>query len=338
MGGNALSVPIRRLEAEEFKSYEAEVCKKLLKKFPILAPTLYYKNKTSFGDLDVIVQKPKPNRDELIKFLEEEFQTKEIYFNSDVVSFEYKDFQVDLIFMSEENFETSCHYYGYNDICNLLGRIFHKIDLSFGHTGLNYIIRDKRGSLKKRFLISKDPQKIYEFIGLDYNKYLEGFDELEDIFKFVTTSKYFNKEIFNYENLNHTNRTRNRKRTTYASFLKWLENKEFNNYEFNSDKTIYIPMIEEFFNYPLSEEIKKIEAQMTYNRFLATKFNGTIVMEVLGIEGKELGTYISYYKESFINCDFSFEEFIEQQDIEVIKNDIKCHYEMNKYHKILNNY
>lgn len=324
MGGNALKVPVVRLNATEFKEYESEVLSKLKKKFSKILPTLYYRNKPSFGDLDILVAKPKLNRDEFVQFLKDEFNTKDFYFNTDVVSFEYKNFQVDLIFVPAEDLEIAQFYYSYNDLNNLSGRVAHKLGVKFGFDGLNYVIRNEHGSISKKILITRDPRKIYDFIDLDYDRYLQGFDELEDIFEFILSSKYFSSSIFALENLNHQNRTRNRKRKTYQLFLNYLENnkieKEFN---YLKNKEEYIPYIEEFFDCKLSEKINRLREKFEYKKELSKRFNGDIIMKLIPIKGKELGSFIVKFKSRFVN----FDEYLEKNNQEKINLDIVSFYE-----------
>ncbi len=319
MGGNALNIPVKRLLEREFKEYEQEVCQILQKKFQDLKPTLYYKNKKDFGDLDIIVVKPNDfDKNSLNTFLKENFKTKEIFHNSDVISFEYKDFQVDLIFVKPEDFITAHFYFSYNDLHNLIGRVAYQLGLKFGFDGLSFVIRDELGSNIEKHIISKDPEKIYGFLDLDYQKYLKGFDELEDVFNFVTETKYFNSSIFSYENLNHQNRTRNKKRKTYASFLLWLENKKFNNYTFKN-KADYIQNIEDHFKFPIKEKIDSFYKKIEEKKELSKKFNGNIVKEVLNISDNDLGNFIKKFKSNIID----FEIYLKENSKEQIEKDIK---------------
>lgn len=67
-----------------------------------------------------------------------------------------------------------------------------------------------------------------EFGGYDYDRYLRGFDTLEDIFKFCIAGKYFDAKMFEMENLKSIDKKRNRKRWSYHLFLNYLKDNNIN--------------------------------------------------------------------------------------------------------------
>ena len=81
----------------------------------------------------------------IINYIKEIFNPKEIYKNGDVISFSYEInsfseeyFQIDLIKCENESEKLSMskYYYSYGDLGNILGRITKKYDIRFGHKGL----------------------------------------------------------------------------------------------------------------------------------------------------------------------------------------------------------
>lgn len=319
MGGNALSIETIRLNKDEFESFSKEVVEKLLTKFSYASPLKYYKNKQDFGDLDIIMDLSE-RKSNIKEILIELFNTSEIYTNDNMYSIEYKKFQVDLIFKSKENIECAEFFFSYNDLNLFIGRVAHKFGLKFGHEGLHYPVREESGNLVNRIEISKDPEKIYQFLGYDYDQYLKGFDEVEDIFRFVTSSPYFNYKIFDYDQLNHANRTRNRKRKNYAGFLEYLEVNQIDiEYPFDSNKSVYLEKIDQFF--PAANfltTLNSVREDFLKRRELATKFNGELVMELTGLKGKELGEFIFNFKK--IRPDWL--QYLEDTPIFIIQSDI----------------
>ncbi len=323
MGGNALkTVNTIRLTKSEFEPYMADVLTKLSTKFSYAAPLKYYRNKQSFGDLDIIM-KMSENKipTETKQIIKDLFNYKEIYLNDNTFSFDYQNFQIDLIFKNDEDVESTEFFFAYNDLGNLVGRLANKLNLSFGFEGLNFIIRDHHGALTKKILVSKDNRKIFDFLDLSYDRFLKGFDEVNEIFDFVVTSKYFSSSIFAYENLNHQNRTRNRKRVNYAGFLKYLEDNNITKeYQFLEDESLYIPVINEYFpESNLIQKLDKLKSDFQYQKDLAKKFNGVIVNEITGLEDAELGNFIKSFKFSKIN----FQEYLGNHTEEDIRKDIK---------------
>lgn len=319
MGGNALkSIILRRVDRSEMNTLLPEIQGKLLTYFSKVEPLKFYHNKPDFGDLDLMVPAEEMGMD-LNSFLKS-LGAQEIYKNDHTISFDYQLFQVDLIGTPLHNWETTRFYFSYNDLFNLVGRLAHKFGLKLGHEGLHYPVREESGNLVKRIEISKDPEKILQFLGLDYGRYQQGFDEVTDIFQYVISSPYFNYKIFDYDQLNHTNRTRNRKRKNYAGFLEYLElNRVEGEYQFSKDKDVYLEMIDQFF--PTSnflKELNQIRQEFQRRRELSIKFNGELVMELTGLRGKELGEFIFEFKKIRSN----WYEYLEKTPDFIIQSDI----------------
>jgi hypothetical protein len=123
MGGRALkSVQTRRYERTEFDEISVELMDMLKSDFKRVAMPLFYKNKKSFGDADIIVSMEDFNgnmRDYILK----KFNPNEIFHNDNCWSFDYKELQVDLITVAPEDFDTNEMYLSYNDLGNFVGRI-----------------------------------------------------------------------------------------------------------------------------------------------------------------------------------------------------------------------
>jgi hypothetical protein len=317
MGGNALKIAkVRRYERAEFDAISKEILDILKKECEIDAhvPKFYHKKET-FGDLDVLVRKEQLYVD--IKTLVQTiFNPTEIYKNGSVISFDYKEFQIDFIVTCYGDLETSKHYFSYNDLGNFMGRIAYKMGFRYGDYGLKVIYLHEDGGRKFSRIISKDPEKIFEFLGFDYQRYLEGFDDVEDIFEYVVNSKYFNRNIFDYDQLNHQNKTRNRKRKNYRLFLEYIQNLEDHTpYDFLS-KLEYIERAEYFFNVEILEQINEWNRIVAMDKEVAKKFSGKHIIEKYGLQGKEVGRSIGVFKEFItdylfhINSDKTYVEFI----------------------------
>lgn len=290
MGGNALKVYTRRYDKDEYLDLVKEVLDKLDNKGIIGVVPASYRDKDTFGDLDVLIKSSTLNGD-IIDIINELYEPKEIYNNSDVKSFDYKEFQIDFILTSDAKWETSINYFTYNDLGNFIGRISYHMGFRFGHFGLKLVYRHEDGGRKFSKIISKDSRKIYEFLGFNYDRYLKGFDSVEDIFKFVVTSKYFNPRIFDYELLNHENRTRNKKRKNYELFLKYI-NESDNILPFHYDyksNDYYIEKADKFFDIKIVDEINRWKNVVETEKKASGIFNGNIVMEHFPLRGKELG-------------------------------------------------
>ncbi len=274
----------------------------LKKDFKRVAMPLFYKNKKSFGDADLIVSMEGFNRN-VRDYIVDTFKPTEIFHNGNCYSFDYKELQVDLITLAPEHFDSNEMYLSYNDLGNFIGRIAQGFGLKYGQEGLWYEHYFK-GMNIGRIQVSKDYKEIYKFLGLSYERWEQGFDELEDIFAYIATSPYFNWKLFQLDKLNKINRDRNLKRKSYMSFLEWMDKNvadDKHEFEFKDtyldNKDAYIDVIDEHFkDADIMTEIRRLEYEECKKLYIKSKFNGGDVMRKYGLEGKKLGDAITGFK------------------------------------------
>ena len=322
IGGLALKTTFtRRYDREEFDAISVELIDILKNDFSRVTMPLFYKNKKSFGDADILVSMEGFNRD-MRKYITDKFSPNEIFHNGNCWSFDYKELQIDLITVSAEDFDTNNNYLNFNDLGNFIGRIAQGFGLKYGQQGLWYEHYFK-GSNIARIPISKNYEDIFRFLGLSYERYLEGFDELEDIFEYIATCKFFNWKRFQIKELNKINRDRNLKRKSYMSFLEWMDQNVADDehlYQFDKTQEEYNKMIAEAFPYAnLELEIRRVEYEYCKSLFIKSKFNGGMVMREYGLEGKTLGEAMIGFK-SFVenNSRKSYDDFIIDNSIDDI--------------------
>lgn len=310
MGGNALKFyQTRRVDKTEYLELVKLVQDKLLNCFNnsgLVIPC--FRNKTDFGDLDLILDSsvlPENWLKILLKEFNIEKNTQWIK-NGNVVSIGVNNFQVDLIITPHKYVLSSLNYFSYNDLGNLLGRIFHKLGIKFGHKGLSLIIRyNNSGHILKEIELTQDYNIILDILGLSYDKFLKGFDNIEDIYDFVCESKYFDKEIYLLNNRDHTSRVRDKKRTTYNNFLKYIQNKDIvSNYSFENKtefggysirEPFYTEIVLRLFP-SIKKEIDELISEFELKQQFKMVYNGEIVSKITGLTGKELGKFMSDIK------------------------------------------
>jgi len=272
-----------------------------------------YHTKPDHGDLDLLIKMDDYFHKleiDLRIYIKEAFNPQAIHNNGGVYSFDYQNFQVDFIPVKESKWETAKVYYSYDPLGNIMGKTFHKFGLSYGWDGLFYKFRNFNGRNSQNILLTNDARKIYEFGDYDYDRYLQGFETLEDILKFAINCKYFDTEIFQMDNLKSIDKKRNRKRGSYHIFLKYLKDNDINiRYDFLEDKELYLPMVDRHFpEAKLLEKLSGLQAKDRQDKILSQKFNGDIVMTWLPhLMGKELGQAIRNFKESLGD---DYDEFI----------------------------
>jgi hypothetical protein len=318
MGGLALkNTPTRRYERAEFDVISVELLDILKKDFKRVAMPLFYKNKKSFGDADIIVSMEGFNRN-VRDYITETFKPNEIFHNGNCYSFDYKELQVDVITLAPEHFDSNEMYLSYNDLGNFIGRIAQGFGLKYGQEGLWYEHYFKGTNLgsKKPIIISKNYKEIYEFLGLSYERWEAGFDELEDIFEYIATCRFFNWERFQLKTLNKINRERNLKRKSYMSFLEWMDKNvadDDHKYEFNLTQEKYNEMIAAAFpECNLEMEIRQLEFDYCKELLIKGKFTGGEVMRRHPeLQNKALGDAIVGFKKWVEESTMrSFDDFI----------------------------
>jgi len=329
MGGRALKligIETERKTTEDFYKIEFEVISILKTLFETdFEKVKFYRSKETHGDCDILVLN-KGNLCDVDKKLKEKFGS--LFKNGTIRSFEYKKFQIDFIPIPLRNWETSKHFFSYDPVGNLTGKLCHKLGLKYGFQGLCYPFRNFNGRLSEDITISKDMEKIHKFLGLDHDRYKKGFDELKEIFDFIISSKYFNKENFLFENLNTIDKKRNKKRKTYNEFIQYINNTDgiYSN-ELYKNKSDYLNYINEFFpEAELLVKLDKIKKRDDELKTISEKFNGNIIMGLIDLKGKELGGFITKYKESKSN----FEQFVVGSSEDEIKEDIIKFYKFVK--------
>lgn len=229
MGGRALNnygITTVRKTTDEFNRIADNITQKINHDLGIETSIVKcYHNKETHGDLDIllkidnIIYNKNVNLKEYVK---NTFNPNAIHNNGGVFSFDYDQFQIDFIPIKESNWETAKVYFSYDPLGNAMGKTFHKLNLSYGWDGLKYKYRNFNGRNSHNILISKNPQKIFEFGGYNYNRYLNGFDDIEEIFDFIIDGEYFNSDIFRMENLKHIDKKEIGKENHIMNFLNIL--------------------------------------------------------------------------------------------------------------------
>lgn len=327
MGGNLLktwNLPEKRIPTDEYNRIQDELCTKFKQDFScnrplerlriLVAPSI--RNKETHGDLDIIIGKFEDPDIEMYYggekdfgvYLEREFGYKP-FKNSNVYSFPYQGFQVDVTFHPMLEFYMAYNYSSWGDLGNIMGRVFHKMGLHFGHSGLSFWIRQglfdnnlqwsDSDHIYEKVILTNDMKEICEIGGFDYLRWQRGFDTEQDAFDFVIDSKYFDTELFQLESLNHTNRTRNRKRGMYMRFIEYVNSNNFAKGVLFKSKHEYSLMMQCKYKH-LQDAISYYRLLYEMGKIVAAKVNGKLVMEWLDLtekDGKLVGQIMNKVRE-----------------------------------------
>lgn len=324
MGGNALAtvnVKSKRLKKEDFDTLTKKVIKVLniaIKKANEMGANIQdaphevkaYRQKETFGDLDLLVDGELFNfisYDEILTMLGEEFNHPEalphkhkdkndMVFSLGLPSDE-KDiyFQLDLIASQKKHYNFHSSYLNWNDLGNLVGVVASSNGfLKYGHDGLVYQLRDG-DNLFEQIVLSTDWNEALDFFGYSKEEYYAGFDSLLDIYEYAASSRFFTPSLYAFENRNHTQRTRDRKRPTYNGFLNWIEeNNKKGKFESKTplNKAEWRKRVDEFFPW-----LNKAEEE-AWNRYYRNKefkkyFNGSALLKYKPeLQNVEISNYL----------------------------------------------
>lgn len=332
MGGRAIKSSRRFLRNEYFEAVGTLVpkVKELFNTDDVhVVQSLLLKD--SFGDMDVLI-KTTDEMSDIRQLIIDCFGNVEISRNSNVWSIDYNGLQVDLILTHKSNYETAKIFFSYNDLGNFVGKLVNNygkltsIRLRYGFDGLKFSVFEPntRNNIGHVYL-TKDMSKVFDFFQLSWDRFLEGFNTIEDVFAYVQTSPYFDSESFEYENLNHINKQRNKKRPNYYYFLEWMKTNNVKvKCDFPYDEDFYINKLFYFFSPDGSakKEMERIIALHDLKKHVASLFNGSHVMEAFNLQGKDITSKMSEYKETFGGFD-KYSEFVMCNDLDSILFDFK---------------
>src|SRR5690606_24043094 len=128
----------------------------------------YYASKPDFGDLDVVVSSAAIEAiggwDRFREAIASGLGVTQSKSVGHVYSTVVRDFQVDYFIRAPELLEPTYHYLSFNDLGNLIGKIFRRLGLKYGEDGLSYVFRrESQPSYKHELLVSRDWPRILGF-------------------------------------------------------------------------------------------------------------------------------------------------------------------------------
>lgn len=316
MGGNALKIKTRRHTKQEVLDYYKLVDEFLKTQNVQYTITKSYESKETFGDMDVLIASAYSDvwKNKILEHFKPEEYTK----GDSVVSFNLGELQTDFIFTGIEKYEMSKIYYDFNIIGACMGMIANKIRLKFSNNGLSLTIH----SADKTYIvcdtnITKDIPTIFKLLDLDYSRYLQGFETLEDIFEFIMKSKYFCPRTLMDSTRKYS--------SSIQKFQIYLKDKlgvdyptkpklnKFELYEFYDKEFPEAKVMEKYNIGILKYETKKLISQ---------KYRGTLIMEWVGLKGKELGYHLNNFKSNFAD----FNAYALSNSCQTIKTDFLTYY------------
>lgn len=172
-------------------------------------------------------------------------------------------------------------------------------------------------------LVTLDHDRTLEFLGLDPVVFNKGFDTIQDIFKFVSSSPVYSPEWYKLENISSIGRIRDKKRDSYRQFLEFGEQQTGTYPTKVVDKTVFFRKIFDFFPGVEEKFIRSMEHQ-AFKKLVAEKFNGDIVKELTGLHDKELGMFMQLLRKDYrfnpVMISYTKDSIIRSNILEVFNN------------------
>lgn len=306
MGGTAFGFEGKRLNREQFFGLWKEtiepgltqlVKEGVIKEYYLLQA---FKDKTDFGDMDVLIKGTLTPA-----VVMDIFGVELTKANGKVVSFMYDGFQIDLIRISKETYwESAVAYYSHGDLGMLVGKIARFLGMRWGWKGLTYPVYNNVVTRERKLgeiEITHDPKKAFEFLGFDSTRIFEQFNTATEMYEYVIRSRYFTRQPFLPENLNARQRIRDARRPSYQDFLKYLERlPELPEIPRPTDAET-LRRADKFFEQDFSAQVLELLQNDQVLQVAKRKFSGHTVMEMYGMEGRQLGRAMSIWNDHFSN-------------------------------------
>jgi hypothetical protein len=186
--------------------------------------------KSQHGDVDIYVCNPKQKLDSetVKKAISATERTRFCAFGTTsyavpVQDREGKHAQVDVHICKDGYLDWDLWMSGYGDLVQILGVLNRGIGLTMNDKGLNVRVEELESTNKKAsmILLSKEPQEVMEFLGLDAEKWKRGFTTQDETFAWCSTGQYYNRFVMKNENAD--DRARYQKRPMFKRFIhEWI--------------------------------------------------------------------------------------------------------------------
>ena len=134
-------------------------------------------------------------------------------------------FQLDVHQCKEGCFEWECVIYSYGDIWRIIGMSVTRFGLAINNAGLHARIEEIEATHKKHslLLLTGDPLKVMNFLGLDHDAYEKGFSTLDELFEWAVSMPFFRRKVFEKKTVSAKEQRLMEKRPMYSTFMtEWL--------------------------------------------------------------------------------------------------------------------
>lgn len=331
MGGKLFNT--NRIDRTEYDRV-LELAKKAFNSIGVTVEEIpFYRNKDSFGDIDVITTSEQIDSifysekyswvETIIKALQE-YSDSEVKVSSNSHSgykcFLFNGVQLDLMYYPENTYKRNKDMLSWNDLFGFVGimcRYFGvKLSSKKGvgislnkYSGYNLEIQGQYN------YYDIELESVLEWLGMDLEKYKIGFDTKEEIFKFLTDSPYYFNGLFSYENGNNKHRQRNKDRPIFKDMLEFCSKIDKGEKDTSIDKEKIVSKLSKIVGIDLLSEARMF-GEIAYQREVSTRILRKIrinamqeaCIEKFGTEDFDKITHM--FKSGHLNNSMSIEQVI----------------------------
>jgi hypothetical protein len=230
-GGTPLEVP--RMKPDIYNNMAVDLQSKLQKIFLMVTVPREPPGKPDYGDIDILVSGSLYYWDALI--LKDIIGATHVSENGRTISFavpypawSHGYAQVDIEVApgagtpdSESLFKWTQFIKSDGGLLQLIGICHRGLGIKNNDRGLHVCLEEIEPYNRKKSLLflSRDPDEVMRFYGYDAEKYWDGFESEEDLFKWVTSSRFFDCTLFENRSETSNDRSRQKKRQMYSRFI-----------------------------------------------------------------------------------------------------------------------
>ena len=350
MGGKALkNTETRRYLKSEFEQLRDEVIAKFKLRFPDVGIRCLksYHTKDDFGDMDLVIEGDKmPDAwhlaiNELFQPKETSFiinkkqikdNLKEVYSKEELLnkpySFEYKAFQIDMIPVPSVSFDFTYEFLSFNDICNMMGRVYRSMGVKLGMAGLHAVPYRENGETLRNHghLLTLDFGEALAFAGYDPEQWANGFESIESLYEYVASSPFFDPDLYlNQANQNNRERQKLEKRKNYRGLFTWM-NAHADQFCAQMgcamSREQQIEHLEAMYPGAMAatkELIRSVDEDQRRGKRMKAK----LINELTGLPATEVGAFLEYAKTHNFKDNEAFTDWLKEQDDEQLNRWIK---------------
>ena len=288
MGGSLLKkFGARRLQKEEYSEVQDQLISQLAEISDLKFFTIpQCSDKDSHGDIDICVNS---SIKDIRSLITSNFITNGTGQNDDIFSFVFRgEFQVDIMCSPVPEFTRNS--LAYNDIISVaFGSICKMNGMKLKKSGLYYI----NPMTNNDILVTSRWSDVLDLFGLE--------QEIEDeskvgLFQFVCSTPFFNRDAFIEHQEIPRKVNRRSKRPIQDEFIKYVRCSQYAGELLPTSVLHHKILSIDGFQERLKKDNQIQQDNAIMNHMLKTKFNSRMIMDLTGLQGKELGEFIRRFK------------------------------------------